>query len=66
MRDCNINIEALIKVADELLALSYKGDMNRDDESCGVLYGLARDYAYRLKVEAEKEREKHLVSGKWI
>lgn len=65
MQCCNKNIQDLIDLAEKLLALSDTGDMDRNDDSCGVLYGIARDMAYKLLSEAEKEKEKHLDAGKW-
>ncbi len=65
MESCNTNIEKLIAVAEELLSLSDVGDIDRNDDSCGVLYGLARDMAYNLLAEAQKEKDKHIDAGKW-
>ncbi len=65
MQDCNINIQELLKIADELYDIANRGDIQRNDDSCGVLYGLARDYATRLKREATVEKNKHKSSGKW-
>ncbi len=65
MQCCNKNIQDLIDLAEKLLELSDTGDMDRNDESCGVLYGIARDMAYKLLAEAQNEKEKHLVAGKW-
>jgi hypothetical protein len=49
----------MIKVADE-------GDIEREDNGCGILYGVLRDSAYKLKKLAEKEKEKHILKGWWI
>ncbi len=65
MQSCNKNIQDLIDLAEKLLALSDTGDIDRNDDSCGVLYGIARDMAYKLLAEAEKEKNKHLDTGKW-
>jgi hypothetical protein len=65
MKDCNLNIVDLLKVADDLLEVANKGDIDRNDDSCGVLYGLARDYANRLMREANREKDKHKSSNKW-
>ncbi len=65
MESCNRNIQDLIDLAEELLKLSDRGDIDRNDDSCGVLYGIARDAAYKIINEANKEKEKHIVSKKW-
>lgn len=65
MKKCNENIEKLIKLSNKMLALADKGDENRDDTSCGVMYGLLRDYGYKLKKLALQEKQKHLENNKW-
>ncbi len=65
MKQCNQNINELIRLAEELLALSDNGDIDRNDDSCGVLYGVARDAAYKLLSLAQEEKNSHKSSGKW-
>ena len=65
MDKCNSNLEALLEMAHKLLELSNVGDMDRNDSSCGVLYGIARDSAYRIIEQAEQEITSHKESGKW-
>ena len=36
-------------------------DTVRDDPGCGVLYGVLRDSAYKLKQMAEAERQAHTL-----
>jgi hypothetical protein len=48
----------MIKVAD-------KGDIEREDNGCGILYGVLRDSAYKVKKLAEQEKEKHIAKGWW-
>lgn len=43
----------------EMLALADEGDRDRNDDSCGIIYGILRDTGYRLRKLAEQEREKH-------
>jgi len=61
----NRNIEETIECARKLLFLADKGDMQRGDDGCGVLYGIVRDSAYRIKKLAEAEKEKHRLRGIW-
>jgi hypothetical protein len=49
----------------EMLALADEGDRDRDDDSCGILYGILRDTAYRLRELVRRECEKHKQTGKW-
>lgn len=65
MNKCNINLDELLKVANMLLEVSNNGDMDRDDSSCGVLYGIARDSAFKIISQTEQEILKHKESGKW-
>ncbi len=65
MKKCNRNIQDLIDYSEKLLEISDNGDIDRNDDSCGVLYGIARDMAYKLLAEAQKEKDKHIDLGKW-
>ncbi len=65
MKMCNQNIQDLIDLAEKLLKLSDSGDIHRNDDSCGVLYGIARDAAYKILAQAEIEKTKHIDSEKW-
>jgi hypothetical protein len=46
-----------------MIHLSDEGDTLREDAGCGVLYGVLRDSAYRIKKMAEKERDAHINKG---
>ena len=48
-----------------MMVLADEGDENRQDKSCGVLYGSLRDTAYKLRRLAEKEVEIHKEAGLW-
>ena len=61
----NDNLVRLIRLTREMLALADEGDRDRNDDSCGILYGILRDMAYRLRNLAEEECEKHKKAGKW-
>ncbi len=53
------NLQRLLSLTREMLALANHGDTERDDPSCGVLYGLLRDSAYKLGSLARQEAERH-------
>ncbi|MBD3346378.1 MAG: hypothetical protein GF401_15100 [Chitinivibrionales bacterium] len=65
MHAWNKNIEEVIDLAHKLLFLADKGDIQREDDGCGVLYGIVRDCAYKLKLQAEQEKENHIQQGIW-
>ena len=48
----------MFQVADE-------GDRYREDNGCGVLYGVVRDAAFKIKKLAEAEKEAHIRKGWW-
>ena len=48
-----------------MIILADEGDDQRQDKSCGVLYGILRDSAYKLKNLAEKEKQNHKINGLW-
>ena len=65
MKPCDESIKKVIELADKMLDLSDKGDAAREDTNCGVLYGVIRDAAYRIKRMAENERDAHIKKGWW-
>jgi hypothetical protein len=64
-RRCNLSIRKALNLARELNLLADEGDRARQDPTCGVLFGVIRDCAYKIQGLAEKEREIHLRNGKW-
>jgi hypothetical protein len=48
-----------------MIDLADKGDIEREDVGCGILYGILRDSAYKLKQLAEKEKTAHMEKGWW-
>ena len=65
MRPCNQNIRNTLNLVDNMIKLADKGDIEREDTGCGILYGVLRDSAYKLKKLAEKEKENHIKKGWW-
>ena len=61
----NENLLRVSRLTNEMLALADEGDRDRSDDSCGILYGILRDMAYRLRSLAEEECERHKEAGKW-
>jgi len=48
-----------------MLSIADKGDAVREDAGCGVLYGVLRDAAYKIKKLAEAEKDAHVKKGWW-
>ena len=65
MKPSDICIKKTLVLADEMLVLADKGDAVREDINCGILYGVLRDSAYKLKNLAETERKAHIQKGWW-
>ena len=65
MRRCNHNIKKTLNLVNEMIRVADKGDIEREDNGCGILYGVLRDSAYKVKKLAEQEKEKHILKGWW-
>ena len=65
MRPCDSNIKKTIKLTEDMIELANQGDADRDDTGCGILYGIVRDTAYKIRKLAEVERENHKKKGWW-
>ena len=65
MKPCNLHIEETLKLVEEMIYLADQGDMHREDNGCGILYGVLRDSAYKLKKLAENEKKNHIRKGWW-
>lgn len=55
----NACLKKILELAAAMLALADAGDAARQDIGCGVLYGVLRDSAYKLKRLAEAELKAH-------
>lgn len=65
MKPCNDVITETISLAETMLLLSDRGDSVREDDSCGILYGVLRDSAYKIKKMAEAEMKNHIRNNTW-
>ncbi len=65
MKACDRNLQAILKLTDAMIELAIKGDTDREDTGCGILYGMLLDAAYKLKKHAEKEKQTHIKKGWW-
>jgi len=62
---CNEHIVEVLEMARQLLILADMGDLDSEDDGCGVLYGVVRDCAYKIRAQAERERNAHKIRGIW-
>jgi len=65
LKRSNENIKTTLNLVQSMILLAEKGDAEREDIGCGILYGIIRDAAYKIKKLAESEREAHVKKGKW-
>jgi len=49
VRPCDHNIKKTINLVEGMIKIANKGDIEREDTGCGILYGVLRDSAYKLK-----------------
>ncbi|MCP4757811.1 MAG: hypothetical protein GY866_43685 [Proteobacteria bacterium] len=55
------NLNRVIELSYEMLELADHGDLFRTDDGCGILFGIIRDDAYKIRKLAEQELKKHDV-----
>lgn len=65
MKPCDANIKKTLQLVETMIDLADQGDIDREDVGCGILYGIMRDSAYKLKQVAEKEKRAHVNKGWW-
>lgn len=65
MRPCNLHIVKTLELTEEMIHLADRGEADRQDNGCGILYGVLRDSAYKLRKLAEDEKRNHMRKGWW-
>jgi len=65
VRSCDENLQATLELVEDMISLADRGDAQREDTGCGILYGVLRDSAFKLKKLAEHERDAHRRKGWW-
>jgi hypothetical protein len=65
MKMCNEVLRKTLEVTDLMAEIADMGDAAREDVGCGVLYGLLRDSAFKIRKIAEAEIEAHIRKGWW-
>ena len=54
-----------LELAQDMIKIADMGDAYREDVGCGILFGIVRDSAFKIKKLAEEERQKHMKKGWW-
>jgi len=65
VRPCNLHIVKTLQLTEEMIRLADRGEADRSDNGCGILYGVLRDSAYKLRKLAEEEKSNHVRKGWW-
>ena len=65
VRNCEANIQKTLQLAEAMILLADRGDADREDVGCGILYGILRDAAFKIKKQAQKEKQAHMANGRW-
>jgi hypothetical protein len=65
VRPCNLHIAKTLQLTEEMICLADQGEADREDNGCGILYGVLRDAAFKLRKLAEAERQNHIRKGWW-
>lgn len=65
MKPCDRNIQSTLKMVEDMIELADQGDAQREDVGCGILYGILRDSAFKIRQVAEEEKKIHMRKGWW-
>jgi len=59
VKPCDLHLLESLDLANRMIALSHQGDEDREDNGCGILYGVMRDAGFRLKDLVTREIASH-------
>ncbi len=62
-RPCNDILEQTLALAERMIEIADEGDGVREDDGCGILYGIVRDSAFKIKKAAQEEKAAHIRKG---
>ncbi len=65
MHKCDKHILDALELCRRLTRVADEGERDAGDDSCVVLYGVIRDCAYKIRRQAEQERQIHIARGTW-
>lgn len=66
LKPCDKNIKETFKLVDLMIDLANRGDEEREDVGCGIIYGILRDSAFKIKKLADQEKAAHIRKGWWV
>lgn len=52
-------LKKVIELSSVMIKLADLGDVHREDIGCGIVFGVLRDEAYKIRKLAEKELREH-------
>ena len=58
-------VRQALRLAQQLNTLADEGDRTAHDDGCSVLLGVIRDCAYKIRQQAERERQCRRTKGTW-
>ena len=56
-------VRSILELSELMLVVSEQGMLSCDDDGCLLLNGMLRDFAYRLRDAAARERKLHADAG---
>jgi hypothetical protein len=62
---CNKHIKEALESARRLIILADEGEAGSEDDGCVLLYSVIRDCAYKIRTQAEREKDAHKARGHW-
>lgn len=65
MRTNNTHIKKTMQLSRDMIILADRGLAAAQDDGCRLLYGVVQDCAYKIRMEAERERQRHQAAGVW-
>lgn len=65
MKCSNTLIQEVFSLARKMIILADEGNAAANDDGCRLLFSILGDCAYKIKMEAQREKEMHQLKGKW-
>lgn len=64
-KDPNRHLREALELARRMAKLADDAELQSPDDGCSVLCGVVRDCAYKIRGQAEQEKERHKLRGVW-
>ena len=59
-------IKEVFDLSRQMIILADEGNAVAQDDGCRLLFSVLGDCAYKLRMEAQREKEAHISTGKWV